>query len=48
MSCFALSAGAVSYDVVAKCVADRVPPATVESNMKALKAGYDAADALMK
>ena len=40
--------GAVSYDVVAKCVADRVPPATVESNMKALKAGYDAADALMK
>lgn len=40
--------GAVGYETVAACVAHRVPPATVESNMKALKAGYDAADELMK
>ena len=37
--------GIVDFDTVKKCVAKRVPPSTVEANMKALQAGYDAAAA---
>ena len=33
----------VSFDTVKECVAKRVPPHTVEQNMKALQVGWDAA-----
>jgi len=35
--------GILDLEVVKTCVADRVPPHTVEQNMKALQVGYDAA-----
>lgn len=33
--------GVVSLDTTSKAVAKRVPPATVEKNMEALRIGYD-------
>ena len=33
----------VSFETVKECVAKRVPPHTVEQNMKALQVGWDAA-----
>ena len=38
--------GIVSYDAIKQAVAHRVPPATVEKNMQALQAGWDAATGL--
>lgn len=35
--------GILDLNVVKECVAERVPPHTVEQNMKALQVGYDAA-----
>jgi 2-oxoglutarate ferredoxin oxidoreductase subunit gamma len=35
--------GAVSFETIQKAVAKRVPPATVEKNMKALRIGYELA-----
>ena len=35
--------GIVSFDTIKKSVANRVPPHTVEQNMKALQVGWDAA-----
>jgi 2-oxoglutarate ferredoxin oxidoreductase subunit gamma len=40
--------GLVDFDNVKRCVADRVPPHTVEQNMKALQIGWDAAAAASK
>lgn len=36
--------GLVSFDTIKQAVAHRVPPHTVEQNMKALQIGWDAAD----
>ncbi|MBQ7630412.1 MAG: 2-oxoacid:acceptor oxidoreductase family protein, partial [Selenomonadaceae bacterium] len=33
--------GLVDFDAIKKAVAHRVPPQTVEQNMKALQLGYD-------
>lgn len=40
--------GIVSYDAIKQAVAHRVPPATVEKNMQALQAGWDAASGLKR
>ncbi len=34
--------GIVDFETIKKCVANRVPPHTVEQNMKALQVGWDA------
>ncbi|ORT99864.1 2-oxoglutarate oxidoreductase, gamma subunit [Anaerovibrio sp. JC8] len=40
--------GTVKLDTVKESVASRVPPHTVEQNMKALQVGWEAAEAAMK
>ncbi|MDD6382455.1 MAG: 2-oxoacid:acceptor oxidoreductase family protein, partial [Selenomonadaceae bacterium] len=37
--------GIVSFDAIKKAVANRVPPHTVDANMKALELGWEAAAA---